>query len=886
MTDSKVSVFIYYHTHWDREWYEPFCAFQVRLAEVVDEILERLDKGILPCFTLDGQTSLLADYLELRPENEGRLRRYIKNGQINIGPWYVMPDEFLVSGESLIRNLKRGIEESREWGCDEFTGYLPDTFGHSADMPLILNHFGIDSAVLWRGVNPETSEFIWKSRDGSQVLGYHLAEGYFQNMLHDPELSEEERVRALINLKEKTLAKSANNLVLLPLGGDHLGPLTKLGKQLLDRTILDYQSGHPVDYLKRLNLEGLALPKITGELMDNSTAFLLPGVWSSRMYLKQANRKLEYTIIPNLEQQIAMNQLLDPQGESQRLRYPKYELNKLWTVLLQNHPHDSICGCSVDAVHRENEVRFDSANQIANALKVRLNHQLAQSATEDEWVVVNPTDAPYTGIVEAVDLSDLDPDSLGNMKNASIDGGQKFVDRYRWNSQDVPQAHRKEKREARTSFWVNGLAPHSIQRISKKEAQVRCLEPVHSSFRKEKTEEIIIWENKWLRLEASQKNIRLIDRLTGRITCLDMGLRLVLEKGDSYNSGVDKSLIPLELFTFKNLEIKELSEIQNDGSAIDLKGGKVLEVFWHCPKDWGRSYDYLPMRMILTLFPDSPFLNVLFHGKSDFIQAHKWQLSFSTDSSLKALQCETHFGLEEREYNPRYGAREQMSVEPMKELRTNTGPIQRFIMGNGQLWVTKGLTEYEVMDNRLYLTLSRSFLALSDDQTGVRGAHAGPPFQISEGCLLGRDINAEFAWAPLSARKKGQSEASFAYEVAERFYKPVLAFSGELPASNSGEVSEKQASSLVQWDNREIVSSAIKCPDGYAEGERGLIVRLFNISDKAQKTVIQTGVDYKKAVEVDFMEAPTGVNLKKDKKGQAMLAFKAHEVKTVWFQVE
>src|SRR5689334_15861511 len=110
---SQSPVSAYYHTHWDREWYLPFRAYQVRLATVVDEILERLETNVLPCFMLDGQTVVLEDYLELRPENRQRLKQLVQEGRLSIGPWYVMPDEFLVSGESLIRNLVRGIQESR-----------------------------------------------------------------------------------------------------------------------------------------------------------------------------------------------------------------------------------------------------------------------------------------------------------------------------------------------------------------------------------------------------------------------------------------------------------------------------------------------------------------------------------------------------------------------------------------------------------------------------------------------------------------------------------------------------------------------------------------------------------------------------------------------------
>ncbi len=872
MPDSKSSIFIYYHTHWDREWYEPFSAFQVRLADVVDQVLDRLDSGILPCFTLDGQTSLLSDYLEFRPENEERLRHYIENGPINIGPWYVMPDEFLVSGESLIRNLKRGIEEAQAWGCHQFTGYLPDTFGHSADIPLILKHFGIDSAVVWRGVNPETSEFIWKSRDGSAVLGYHLAEGYFQNMLHDPELTDDERVTALLNLQKKALTKSASQSVLLPLGGDHLGPITAEGKKILNKkTIFSYTSGHPVDYLRMLTEQvrtaKLNLPVLEGELTDNSVAFLLPGVWSSRMYLKQANRMLEYATLPKLEQQIAMNQRLNFSGQSQRLPYPKHELHKLWTLLLQNHPHDSICGCSVDAVHRENEVRFDAANQIAHALTTRLNHQLAQSATEEEWVVLNPTDAPYTGLVKVVEQSDLDPDSLGFPGNATDKQGETFVDNYRWNSQDVPQAHRTQKRFIPEWLWVDKLAPHSVTRLKKtKVKDLKPTVPVQDFHHNLSGKKVYGLENQWIRVEASQeKGIQLFNKQTDECLCQQLNLAMLPEYGDSYSSspGTTKQGTKQDQPWHLSCQIKPMKEgLENQLS--------VCYTHKNTAENWV---------LTLILRADSPLLQGHLSGRVGAGTAQKLQLQFLSNSPLEQLQCESHFGLVTRNYDPSDCLISQIPASPMKELKSNTGPIQRFIMTPDQLWLTKGLTEYEVINHRLGVTVFRSFSELSSDQTGVRGAQAGPPFKTPEGMLTHRKIEAEFAWAPLSSRETGQSTEAFAYEMAQRFYQPLSGFSGKLPCQKP--VLTSQSYSLIQWDNRDIVSHALKCPDN---DSHGLIVRLVNISAQPQPARIQVGFDYTHVVETDFMETiQSGESL--DLKNSP-LRFAPYEVKTLHFQVE
>ena len=168
------------HTHWDREWYEPFQTFRMRLVELVDQLLERMDSDPRLRFTLDGQAATVDDYLEIRPDAEPLIRRLIAEGRLAIGPWQILMDEFLVSGETIIRNLEFGWARAEELGAAMPIGYLPDMFGHIAQMPQILRRAGIDRAVVWRGVPMAIDQdtFRWASPDGSEVLTEYLVGGY------------------------------------------------------------------------------------------------------------------------------------------------------------------------------------------------------------------------------------------------------------------------------------------------------------------------------------------------------------------------------------------------------------------------------------------------------------------------------------------------------------------------------------------------------------------------------------------------------------------------------------------------------------------------------------------------------------------------------------
>ena len=59
-------------------------------------------------------------------------------------------------------------------------GYLPDMFGHVAQMPQILRRAGLADAVVWRGVPAaiDRHAFRWEAPDGSWVRAEYLPSGY------------------------------------------------------------------------------------------------------------------------------------------------------------------------------------------------------------------------------------------------------------------------------------------------------------------------------------------------------------------------------------------------------------------------------------------------------------------------------------------------------------------------------------------------------------------------------------------------------------------------------------------------------------------------------------------------------------------------------------
>ncbi len=415
------------HTHWDREWYEPFQRFRLRLVHLLDSLLAILARDpAYRYFTLDGQTIVLDDYLEIRPEREEELRRHVEEGRLLIGPWYVLADEALVSGEALVRNLLVGERESKRFGAKMAVGYIPDPFGHISQMPQILRGFGIDNTVLARGVGDRSTELLWESPDGSTVLLCNLRDSY-DNAARLPTNDETAFVHEVRRLCASLEPHAATEHLLLMNGTDHMEPQAELPhlmraacQHLPDMQLVHGTLPMYIDAVKRsLGLSATAgldraqgkLQTIRGELRSPQRRHLLPGVLSTRTWIKQRNDRIQNLLEKWTEPFAALACILT--GARGSLGTPESAFALVWQAwkyLLQNQPHDSICGCSVDQTHREMVTRFDWAEQIGEEVALRSLHALAeQIQTHSARValpyipvtVFNPLATERTDIVEA-----------------------------------------------------------------------------------------------------------------------------------------------------------------------------------------------------------------------------------------------------------------------------------------------------------------------------------------------------------------------------------------------------------------------------------------------------------------------------------------------------
>ncbi len=409
-------------THWDREWYESFQYYRYRLVQLLDRVLQGFEDGRLRGpFQLDGQSIIIEDYLEVRPEKRPQVEQYLREGKLIAGPWYVLPDEFLVSGESIIRNLRLGRQIPRDLGTEPSpAGFVCDLFGHISQLPQVLRGFGIESGFLWRGL--ETSKVrhvIWEAPDGSEIACYHYrGYGYcdfafkVRGANRPEETFDAETVRKRIReFLANEAAETEIDSILVFDGGDHQEwdqyVYTVLVEEM-EKQDKEFRIVHSSldEYLKdMLAQRGRISTRVRGELREPGkipfkSGHQIHGVLSSRVWIKQQNAACQDLLCHWAEPMLALGHRalgMDPHASY---------LSLAWRHLIQNHPHDSICGCSIDQVHEDMKYRFSQARQIAERVTLEVTKKLTASVEGDVGEnevrvgVFNPLPEPFTQTAE------------------------------------------------------------------------------------------------------------------------------------------------------------------------------------------------------------------------------------------------------------------------------------------------------------------------------------------------------------------------------------------------------------------------------------------------------------------------------------------------------
>ena len=663
----RKQVIAYLHTHWDREWYREFEIFRMRLLRVFDDVLEMLSANKIPSFYFDGQVSALEDYLEMRPEMEELVYSLVKRKKLFIGPFYCLVDEFLTDKTCFTKNLEIGIRTAKKYGCNDFIGYLPDTFGHSQNIADILRDLGINKCVVWRGCGDFPAEFSWCGMDT-----VNLVRGYFHDVFSlDCDLTKKAEI---LKKNLDLIAEKSKDVLLLPIGADHLGVEKDIAEQIeAVNEILkeDYyiKLSSPFEYFKKVE-DNFKEFEWNDELRDNSKTFTLQGCYSSRLDLKRINVKCTYKL-----------ELAARFVEQQRETKYANLLSYAYKLLLQNQAHDSICGCSTDDVHLENLIKYKKVLQIADTIIDEL--KLKNSFNEKK--ILNLSGRNFSGIVEFKSTKPLEGYDR-------VDARKGF-DRYLLaNTQKIPVtedycyiytylAEIENLKPGEIEYLLPAITPSDL-RISE-----NCIENSHISLR--------------------------VDNGKIYINGIRMSLFDFADLGDSYNNGPKADDKGVE---FKVLRTKIILHTKTRVSLrIDFEG----------------AWDVIPLTV--TLDKRSTFLKFKFEWVNTQ-KNHLLEVKFDLKNPIREVFSEDMNTLIKRNFEPEYDIRKNLPDKRGLEAKTNTAPMQRGFLideeGNNLGVVTKGLTQYEIFKNAVYLPILRSTGVISNPHNPARSTPAGPPIEV------------------------------------------------------------------------------------------------------------------------------------------------------------
>lgn len=835
-------------THWDREWYLPFEEFRFHLVRLMDRVLDLFaTQRDFRHFVTDGQAIMIEDYLEVRPDLEDTIRRHVRSGALVIGPWYNLPDEYIVSGESLVRNLLMGRRVARRFGAISKAGYVPDPFGHVAQLPQILRGFGIDNFIFLRGMPPDEKlglEFTWQAPDGSGVLALWMKNLYmnasmlgFEAGWGDSEkmkdkFSLDHAFKRLDGQVEDLGSKTRANEILLVNGCDHTPPQYELTEVMraANRHFKNAQFVHSTfdKYVeatkKTLSARKVKLPALEGEMRSSRYIVILPGVLSTRMYLKQWNRRCEAMLERWAEPFAAMLRHLGGPDLAPNLVVA-------WRLLLQNHPHDSICGCSVDAVHREMMTRFEKCEQIARWiithaqvwLHSRIDTQCASEA-RSALVAWNPLPGrrrgPITGVISFT-AGDVDKfyivDSKGHPLPQQITHIEDryetpFMDQWRRFSLYEVVLDTPADGLGYQTFWIkDGAAPKSTSEMDwSKNATTKSIstEFYRINFRPNGTFDIFDRRSKqWHRGQHLFEDTE--------------------DVGDEYDYSPSRK--GSKTLTTRNCRAR-IRIVQRGAVFVEYEIIIPWKIPAACaPNRLGRAKQLVDMtiRTNIRVYRHHRRIECVttFNNKA---ADHRLRVHFPGPANAKRAIADGHFAHIDRAFQMPT-TKQHDSAEP------TTHHMRHFVAlttrDKGMAILNRALTEYEILsgsrgERTIAITLLRSVGFLSRDDLANRPSYAGPGLPTPEAQCIG-PYQTEYALLPWGG---GDASRNITSE-AESYAAPAIL---TLEPIHAGSLPPNQA--FIHLDNDESVWSTWKP----AEQGSGSVIRFYNPSSRKMR--IKLGV--------------------------------------------
>lgn len=841
----EIKAHIISHTHWDREWFLNSRYTNEWLVPFFDSLFEMLEKEEKYRFVLDGQTLMIEDYFaELEKQGKDsshykeKLKKYVQAGQLIVGPYYLQPDWQLLSEESLVRNLLIGHKMAADLGAVMETGWLLDNFGQISQTAQIHKKFGLKGLFLWRGVemDPEdiNSEFLWRSPDGTEMLSIYLLSSY-RNAMRLAEYKEimQERIE---NETRKIYPFATTSNVLLMNGYDQEMLPDNILPELNNITFPDIKvkQSTPMEYIEAINRENPELKVLKGVLYSGRFISVFPGILSARMYLKLMNDTCQRELESYAEPFSVLSWLNGGEYEDETLLAS-------WKTLLKNHPHDSICGVSIDDVHTDMEKRFAEVLSLIRGLTDKKLKELTLNVDTtcnrydvEPYLVFNSSLKKETRVInlkaEDKNYKVIDtegkvlPCQKGNKDNLFVylkdipGAGYKTIYLEKKNGQEDLYSEQKE------------ILPDKVK--------------VNGN----------IINNKYLKVKINQDgSLDVFDKIN-KILYNKLGIFVDgADAGDEYNYSYPENDIEItsqnQKAEIKVVEAGPLKALVKISMVLQLPESLTGDRKTRC-----RKLRDFPIVNWISLEANSPVI-VFKTDIKNTVKDHRLRVLFPTDIATEYSYAGTQFDITKHEIKPAtfdngnipenvkriiIGARESKPI--------TTFPQRYFVdINNGDYGIAllnRGLPEYEILpeNNTIALTLFRSVGWLARGDLLTRIGDAGPViFTPDAQCL--RQMSFEYALY----FHQGDCWQGEVYEQAKRFNNGLKIVKTD---QHKGDLEANHEFLNLDTENNSLQITACK----RSEDGDGIILRLFNSSEKDEKGILTTAYNISSAYYVNLNE--------------------------------
>lgn len=842
----KLKVGIIPHTHWDREWYFTSSKSMIYSLHDFDEIIDHLEQDQeFKCFILDGQTSIIEDYISMRPSMEERIKKLIRENRIATGPWYTQPDTLVVSGESLVRNLLYGTRKAKELGKCMEIGYLPDSFGMSEQMPQIYRGFGLKYAAFRRGIADglvKKGEFYWSSPNGDEVFVHNIyAYGSFGYPPEKPEDLKKYLMESIENLKEKYAA----GFILLFNGEDqkpirkNLPKLIKTAREVLPN--IDVEMMSLEEAMAEIEKSGIDFERYQGEFTFGQYSRTHKSIFSTRADLKIMNNRIE-----NYLQNIA-----EPVSSLAYMLGCKYEervFEKIWKLMLDNSAHDSIGMCNSDDTNRDVQHRFIEANHLSRALtELKLREISTKIPVKDHFQFQVYNLLPYErgGLLETqlflpfreVEIYDEEgnryPSEVVDIKNVTDSILKKSIREIGVDNDSHTSWHKEIQNifEAKMLIDIEKLQPFSYKTlyIRKKEKmqeslvqQNNCIENEYLSISINNDGRIDIYDKK------RQKNYM------DAIYFEDDG-----DEGDSYDYSE-----PTHNQYLRNVRVKSI-----DNTSNTLKS--TLHIILEMPlpynlkeRDQGKTSVCNRIALNLSLVKNNPNVEIDITVLNRAIE-HRLRMVVNTDIYAKYSYADEQFGTIKRKVYLKEV--EFWKEEGWNEKPRTIEPMQSFVgiaKENSALQViTDSVREYQIIGekfNKIAMTILRSTPYLGKEELNDRpGRESGTKAPTPDAELMHKEIHAKYHMA-----YHDQYQAYDFAKNAKEILTPIISYQGAQFKNNTTYfilTNPRDKDLPSDYSAFEIKGDVVLSTVKKAEDKEELVIRFYNPHRSLSKNALFAG---------------------------------------------